>query len=150
MDRGAWWAIVHGVSESPTYHWSNLAQHTAQQWFTLQCKEPWLRATRLLVSSLFKTRKLSKSTSKISSNFRVLRLATLAASVSPGSLLDMPFLGHYPATATAKSLQSCLTLCDPIDSSPPGSPIPGILQARRLEWVAISFSNAWKWKVKVK
>ena len=50
----------------------------------------------------------------------------------------------------AKSLQSCLTLCDPIDSSPPGSPFPGIPQARTLEWVAISFSNAWKWKVKVK
>ena len=50
----------------------------------------------------------------------------------------------------AKSLQSFLTLCDPIDGSPPGSPIPGILQARTLEWVAISFSNAWKWKVKVK
>ena len=52
--------------------------------------------------------------------------------------------------AAAKSLQSCLTLCDPIDTSPPGSPVPGILQARTLEWVAISFSNAWKWKVKVK
>ena len=51
--------------------------------------------------------------------------------------------------AAAKSLQLCLTLCDPIDSSPPGFPIPGILQARTLEWVAIS-SNAWKWKVKVK
>ena len=54
------------------------------------------------------------------------------------------------AAATAKSLQSCPTLCDPIDGSPPGSPVPGILQARTLEWVAISFSNAWKWKVKVK
>ena len=52
--------------------------------------------------------------------------------------------------AAAKSLQSCPTLCNPIDGSPPGSPIPGILQARPLEWVAISFSNAWKWKVKVK
>ena len=50
----------------------------------------------------------------------------------------------------AKSLQSCPTLCDPIDGSPPGSTVPGILQARTLEWVAISFSNAWKWKVKVK
>ena len=48
--------------------------------------------------------------------------------------------------AAAKSLQSCPTLCDTIDSSPPGSPIPGILQARTLEWVAISFSNAGKWK----
>ena len=54
------------------------------------------------------------------------------------------------AAAAAKSLQSCPTLCDPIDGSPLGSPIPGILQARTLEWVAISFSNAWKWKVKVK
>ena len=53
-------------------------------------------------------------------------------------------------TSAAKSLQSCPTLCDPINGSPPGSPIPGILQARTLEWVAISFSNAWKWKVKVK
>ena len=56
----------------------------------------------------------------------------------------------YMYTATAESLQSCPTLCDPIDGSPPGSPVPGILRARTLEWVAISFSNAWKWKVKVK
>ena len=54
------------------------------------------------------------------------------------------------SAAAAKSLQSCPTLCDPIDSSPPGSSVPGILQARIQEWVAISFSNAWKWKVKVK
>ena len=53
-------------------------------------------------------------------------------------------------SAAAKSLQSCPTLCDPIDGSPPGSPVPGILQAGTLEWVAISFSNAWKWKGKVK
>ena len=56
---------------------------------------------------------------------------------------------HAPAAA-AKSLQLCPTLCDPRDGSPPGSAVPGILQARTLEWVAISFSNAWKWKVKVK
>ena len=54
------------------------------------------------------------------------------------------------AVAAAKSLQSCPTLCDPIDSSPPSSPIPGVLQAKTLEWVAISFHTAWKWKVKVK
>ena len=54
------------------------------------------------------------------------------------------------SAAAAKLLQSCLTLCDPIDGSPPGSPVPGILQARTLEWVAISFSSAWKWKVKMK
>ena len=54
------------------------------------------------------------------------------------------------AAAAAKSLQSRATLCNPIDGSPPGSSVPRILQARTLEWVAISFSNAWKWKVKVK
>ena len=59
-------------------------------------------------------------------------------------------LEHWPAAAAAKSLQSCPTLCDPIGGSPPDSPVPGILQARTLEWVAISFSNTWKWKVKVK
>ena len=56
-------------------------------------------------------------------------------------ILPHPLMSLVPAAA-AKSLQSCPTLCDPIDSSPPGSPIPGILQARTLEWVAISFSNA--------
>ena len=54
------------------------------------------------------------------------------------------------AAAAAKSLQLCPTLCDPMNGSPQGSPVPGILQARTLEWVAISFSSAWKWKVKVK
>ena len=57
---------------------------------------------------------------------------------------------YIAAAAAAKSHQSCPTLCDPMDGSPSGSPIPGILQARTLEWVAISFSNAWKLKVKVK
>ena len=53
------------------------------------------------------------------------------------------------AAVAAKSLQSCPTLCDPLDGSPPGSAVPGILQARILEWAAISFSNAWKWKLKI-
>ena len=57
---------------------------------------------------------------------------------------------YHSHTCAAKSLQSCPTLCDPTDGSPTGSPVPGILQARTLEWVAISFSNAGKWKVKVK
>ena len=69
-------------------------------------------------------------------------------SLTSPALAGKFFLPH--AAAAAKLLQSCLTLCDPIDGSPPGSPVPGILQARTLEWVAISFSNAWKWKVKVK
>ena len=77
-------------------------------------------------------------THSVLSNFFLLKLK-----------LQSPLL--EPAAAAAnKSLQSCLTLCDPRDGSPPGSPVPGILQARTLEWVAISFSSAWKWKVKVK
>ena len=59
--------------------------------------------------------------------------------------LDLfPHSKQILTTNTTKSLQSCLTLCDPIDGSPPGSPVPGLLQARTLEWVAISCSNAWK------
>ena len=68
----------------------------------------------------------------------------------PSSKLSPSTINTAAAAAAAKSLQSCPTLCDPIDGSPPGSPVPGILQPRTLEWVAISFSNAWKWKVKVK
>ena len=64
--------------------------------------------------------------------------------------LPLKLLLAISISMSAKSLQSCPTLGNPIDGSPPGSPVPGILQARTLEWVAISFSNAWKWKVKVK
>ena len=64
------------------------------------------------------------------------------------NLLIFPSYSGY--AAAAKSLQLCPTLCDPTDGSSPGSPVPGILQARTLEWVVISFSNAWKWKVNVK
>ena len=75
---------------------------------------------------------------------------TLCVNFSPvkwGWQSYLPYrLAAAAAAAATKSLQSCPTLCDPRDGSPPGSPIPGILQARTLEWVAISFSNAWKWK----
>ena len=90
-------------------------------------------------------------------------LTTLVLSISiiwsPFRCIFFPLIPQDPtlwwilaaaAASAAKSLQSCPTLCDPIDGSPPGLPIPGILQARTLEWVAISFSNAWKWKVEVK
>ena len=59
-------------------------------------------------------------------------------------------INSFKTAVAAKSLQTCPTLCDPTDGSLPGSPVPGILQARTLEWVAISFSSAWNWKVKVK
>ena len=61
-----------------------------------------------------------------------------------------PLVVAAAAAAAAKSLQSCPTLCNPIDGSPPGSHVPGILKAKTLEWVAVSFSRAWEWKVKVK
>ena len=71
-------------------------------------------------------------------------------SVAPKCMLSEQLLGRHLTTTTTKFLQSCPTLCDPIDGSPPGSLVPGILEARILEWVAISFSNVWKWKVKMK
>ena len=78
--------------------------------------------------------------------------ATTLTQTNPGIVLGLfePNRINRSAAAAAKSLQSCPTLCNPVDGSPPGSPVPGVLQARTLEWVAISFSNAWKWKVKVK
>ena len=78
-------------------------------------------------------------------------LIFLSAILIPACASSSPaFLMMYSAAAAAKSLQSCPTLCDPIDGSPSGSAVSGILQARTLEWVSTSFSNAWKWKVKVK
>ena len=83
--------------------------------------------------------------------------SNLLAQISSRSLMlsshsdAVPWSIHSSfSAAAAKSLQLCPTLCNPIDGCPPGSPVPGILQARTLEWVAISFSNAWKWKLKVK
>ena len=86
-------------------------------------------------------------------HLEMLRIFKVTKIARFGTFLAIQWLGFchsIAAAAAAKSLQSCPTLCDPIDGSPPGSPIPGILQARTLEWVASSFSNAWKWKVKVK
>ena len=83
-------------------------------------------------------------------SFRYWDVMTACNFSSTASPTPPPLLSKNMFAAAAKSLQSCLTLCDPIDSSPPGSSVHGILQARTLEWVAISSSNAWKWKVKVK
>ena len=76
--------------------------------------------------------------------------ATSSLPLRDTCIVVKPCHSSWTWSAAAKSLQSCPTRCDPIDGSPPGSAIPGILQARTLEWVAISFSNAWKWKVKLK
>ena len=87
--------------------------------------------------------------STVSLNFRVVKGASQrkhlkAMSSLTGLQITLKVLHPLHAAAAAKSLQSCPTLCDPIDGSPPGSPVPGILQGRTLEWVAISFSSAWK------
>ena len=84
------------------------------------------------------------------SKMHLLRLLHWQVGSLPLAPPGKPHIHTAAAAATAKSFQSCLTLCDPIDGSPPTSAVPGILQARTLEWVAISFSNAWKWEVKVK
>ena len=81
-------------------------------------------------------------------NLRLSNLLHWQLDSLPQCHLGRPVLHIAAASAAAESFQSCQTLCDPIDGSPPGSPVPGILQARTLEWVAISFSNAWKVKVK--
>ena len=87
---------------------------------------------------------------KFQINVKTFHVHGLGDNIVKGELLLRLIYRIWRVNAAAKSLQSCPTLCDPIDCSPPGSPVTGILQARTLEWVAISFSNAWKWKVKVK
>ena len=81
--------------------------------------------------------------------FPILLFSSISLHCSLKAFLSLLAILWFLA-ATTKSLQLCPTLCDPIDGSPPGSSIHGILQARTLEWIAISFTNAWKWKVKVK
>ena len=105
--------------------------------------------------SIDKVAKTSSSRNNVFSNFvpsyySLLQLIQSVAVYWSGTRLSAAICSKYAAAAAAKSLQSRPTLCDPIDSSPSGSPVPGIIQTRTLEWSAISFSNAWKWKVKVK
>ena len=84
------------------------------------------------------------------SNVKALRMGVVILPFKSAIINWSNICWMVHAAAAAKSLQSCLTLCHPVDGSPPGSPVPGILQARTLEWVAISFSNAGKWKLQVK
>ena len=96
------------------------------------------------LTNIFKLQSICKSRKRVNVIFNISLFP------NPFRLVYETVIILFAAAAPAKSLQSCPTLCDPIDGSPPGSTIPGILQARTLEWVAISLSNAWKWKVKVK
>ena len=87
---------------------------------------------------------------RVKQDRKIAILCSLHRKMSGGCFPNWWLWWRDLVSAAAKSLQSCPILCDPIDGSPPGSPIPRILQARTLEWVAISFSSAWKWKGKVK
>jgi len=108
---------------------------------------------------LYKIRGLDRESFKVSSSSKVLRFyfysktPVLIYMETKQMTKIFPHISNksvFIHAAAAKSLQSCPTLWNPIDGSPPGPTVPGILQARTLEWVAISFSKAWKWKVKVK
>ena len=128
---------LHSSWEFRTYTWNNACQ-TIHKW-------PWVLITWI-----------TKINRRVCPNEEVIHTGSISYRkwiwICGATMKEYSFVKivRNTATATAKSLQSCPTLCDPIDGSPPDSPVPGILQARILEWVAISFSKAWRWKVKVK
>ena len=127
MDRKVWCAAVHGVTKSQT----RLSDSTELNPF-FQGTETWYNDRPQQSRSAFPILSLPEITGTSPSSFLC----------PANSCLKEVFCNPSDFHDPAKSLQSCLTLCDPIDGSPPGSPVPGILQARTLEWVAISFSNA--------
>ena len=119
-----------------------------QRWLCVCVRErDWFEDTRLTALKM-KERAISQEMQAATKSWK--RQGTDSPPGPPKGMQPLISVEWTAAAAAAKSLQSCPTLWDPIDGSPPGSPIPGILQARTLEWVAISFSNAWKWKVKAK
>ena len=140
------WFSIHGILQARILEW--VAMPFSRGIFPPQGSNPGLPHCRWILYRLSQ-----QGNPRICVIFFVCHIT-----VSEESLFSIvwaiPSLGQVrmdaAAAAAAKSLQSCPTLCDPIDGSPPGSPFPGILQARTLEWVAISFSNACNWKVKVK
>ena len=131
------------ISHKPEHHiWESWCKYLRQLW------EKWLQPFHKLLNNLMK--ELCPLIPLLNTYFTWYGLGSLVWLVCSGFHHQVTENTYYIDAAAAKSLQSCPTLCNPIDGSPPGSPVPGILQARTPEWVAISFSNAWKWKMKVK
>ena len=130
--------------KQPEEHWKNSrCDHNIDEWNPhrgrerYKCLKPGNKKTLLFRENLRWTR-----------NKELICLPTTVANIPHGMWAMTTRRSHEITAAAAKSLQSCPTLCDPKNGRPPGSPVPGILQARTLEWVATSFSNAWRWKVK--
>ena len=125
-DRGAWWVIVHGIAELDMTEQLSTRAHAHTHTHAS-------RGGGKLELRIANTARISKQVAQVRPYQRNKQVNKQTAKGTDK---------HAAAAAAAKSLQSCPTLCDPINGSPPGSAVPGILQARTLEWVAISFSNA--------
>ena len=139
VDRGAWWATVCRVTKSLT-QLKQLSTHTHRHTHTHAQTHTHIYTPHFLYPFLHCFHVLAIVNNAVMS-IRVPVSFQISAFGFLRCILAVELLGNMVAAA-AKSLQSCPTLCDPIDGSPPGSPVPGILQARTLEWVAISFSKA--------
>ena len=143
MDREAWRAAIHGVAKSRTW----LSDWTELNW---QKVPPVKKSYLCCHNSLLKIKRILRDSAQGGLWGACVRFPLDFAKAPFSPCADFALYLFIIISYAAKSLQSCPILYDPIDGSPPGSPIPGILQARILEWVAISFSNAWKWKMKGK
>ena len=154
--KGWPWAVVTWSTksplDSPTWNcWWLHQEQTHWGWERPGTQErmqgSYCRGAEQMVSKFQEASLKKKGEERTQAQEKCLLFSLFFFLATPFSMWDF---NSPAAAAAAKSLQSCPTLCDPIDGSPRGSPVSGILQARTLEWVAISFSNAWKWKVKVK
>ena len=143
-------SAVHGILQERILEWVAIYFSRGSSQPRDQTQVSWVSYIGRQILYHWATWKPVRSHGVFQSSFRKLWRHSVNAGESVGFWGFSPLRSDHAAAAAAKSLQSCPTLWDSIEGSPPGSAVPGILQARTLECVAISFSNAWKWKVKVK